>query len=311
GVGACRRTVQNCVGGVPQTCVPGTPTTETCNGIDDDCDGAVDEGLGTTTCGVGACRRTVQNCVGGVRQSCDLAATDGRPCDDGEACTENDTCQSGVCAGSNVPDGITCDDGSSMTTVDICTMGTCGDCVPAGNCSTAAWACAFDEDCPLGETCDFATVPSPRFVSNGDGTVTDRKTCLVWEKKTGTVGTGVLCSTSTTCPDPHNVNNTYQWSSTVPQMDGGAFTDFLAKLNAGTGFAGYTDWRLPKSGGRPEFLAGTAEPAELESIVDFSQGFCGGDSGPCIEPIFGPTAASPYWASSTRLPSLSLAWLVN
>ncbi len=42
GVGACQRTV-DCSGGTPQTCVPGTPTAEVCNGIDDDCDGQVDE----------------------------------------------------------------------------------------------------------------------------------------------------------------------------------------------------------------------------------------------------------------------------
>ncbi|TMA85936.1 MAG: DUF1566 domain-containing protein, partial [Deltaproteobacteria bacterium] len=27
-----------------------------------------------------------------------------------------------------------------------------------------------------------------RFVDNGDGTVTDNETGLIWEKKTGTVG---------------------------------------------------------------------------------------------------------------------------
>ncbi|PYQ14041.1 MAG: hypothetical protein DMH00_02805 [Acidobacteria bacterium] len=43
GVGACQRTVDTCVNGVPQPCVPGTPTPEVCNGIDDDCDGLVDE----------------------------------------------------------------------------------------------------------------------------------------------------------------------------------------------------------------------------------------------------------------------------
>jgi len=43
GTGACQRTVDACVGGVPQPCVPGTPTAEVCNGIDDDCDGLVDE----------------------------------------------------------------------------------------------------------------------------------------------------------------------------------------------------------------------------------------------------------------------------
>jgi hypothetical protein len=44
GVGVCQRTINSCVGGVPQTCVPGTPTTELCNGVDDDCDGVIDNG---------------------------------------------------------------------------------------------------------------------------------------------------------------------------------------------------------------------------------------------------------------------------
>ncbi|HUD72239.1 MAG TPA: putative metal-binding motif-containing protein [Dongiaceae bacterium] len=46
GIGACQRTVNNCVGGVPMTCTPGTPApAETCgNGIDDDCNGAIDDG---------------------------------------------------------------------------------------------------------------------------------------------------------------------------------------------------------------------------------------------------------------------------
>jgi hypothetical protein len=96
-----------------------------------------------------------------------------------------------------------------------------------------------------------------RFVDNGDGTVSDRHTRLVWDKKTGTVGT----------PNPsdvHDMNNTYTWSSgTAP--DGTAYATFLATLNNcaspdGTtftgGFAGYCDWRLPSS----------AELLELEAI---------------------------------------------
>jgi hypothetical protein len=44
GTGACQNTVQNCVMGMPQSCTPGTPSTEICgNTIDDDCDGQVDE----------------------------------------------------------------------------------------------------------------------------------------------------------------------------------------------------------------------------------------------------------------------------
>jgi hypothetical protein len=45
GVGACQRTVNSCVNGQPQTCTPGTPAPqEVCgNGIDDDCNGIVDD----------------------------------------------------------------------------------------------------------------------------------------------------------------------------------------------------------------------------------------------------------------------------
>ncbi|MBE7447565.1 MAG: hypothetical protein HS111_01350 [Kofleriaceae bacterium] len=44
GVGACTRTVNQCANGAPVTCTPGSPTAETCNDIDDNCDGVVDNG---------------------------------------------------------------------------------------------------------------------------------------------------------------------------------------------------------------------------------------------------------------------------
>ena len=64
GVGACAATGStSCVSGsVVDSCVPGAPAADDslCNGIDDDCSGAVDEDYVPlpTACGVGACAAT-------------------------------------------------------------------------------------------------------------------------------------------------------------------------------------------------------------------------------------------------------------
>ena len=44
GVGQCLRTTAQCANGVPVTCVPGPPSTETCNNLDDNCNGTIDDG---------------------------------------------------------------------------------------------------------------------------------------------------------------------------------------------------------------------------------------------------------------------------
>lgn len=51
GVGACGATgTLSCVGGaMVDSCAPGAPSAESCNGIDDDCNGAVDDGAAATT----------------------------------------------------------------------------------------------------------------------------------------------------------------------------------------------------------------------------------------------------------------------
>src|SRR5262249_11881819 len=92
-------------------------------------------------------------------------------------------------------------------------------------------------------------------------------------------------------------------------QSGGAFTDFLGRLNGCTlsafedresgtfGFAWACDWRLPSD-------------FELLSIVDAAR--CeAGDGSPCIDPIFGPTAATAYWSSFAEYDVRSLAWTVN
>ena len=51
--------------------------------------------------------------------------TNGRPCDDQDACTESDACQGGACIGTRVANGTSCDDGSACTSVDSCQNGAC------------------------------------------------------------------------------------------------------------------------------------------------------------------------------------------
>ena len=92
GVGACAATgIETCVAGVwgNDTCTPGIPTAETCNNIDDDCDGSVDEGLTrSTTCGVGACSGNtgIETCTAGTwgNNTCNpFAGATAEVCDDG------------------------------------------------------------------------------------------------------------------------------------------------------------------------------------------------------------------------------------
>lgn len=126
-----------------------------------------------------------------------------------------------------------------------------------------------------------------RFVDNGDGTVTDNRTGLVWEKKT----TGV--DSDQNLDDPHDVDNLYIWRITeaedYPYLQSypGVFSHFLRLLNgggsSGSCFAGSCDWRLPTRD-------------ELTTIVDPAAPGCEGGS-PCISGVFGPTSFSDYWSS--------------
>ncbi|HXG18885.1 MAG TPA: MopE-related protein [Methylomirabilota bacterium] len=74
GVGACASNgVKVCAAdGKSAMCnaTPGTPTAEVCNNIDDNCNGQVDDGLGTISCGQGGCEHTVAACINGQPGLC-------------------------------------------------------------------------------------------------------------------------------------------------------------------------------------------------------------------------------------------------
>lgn len=133
---------------------PGAPRAETCNGIDDDCDGAIDDGNpegGACVNGVGACARTgVRICSGGVLRACD--ATAGSPtaeiCNGGidDDCDGAADLADGVCV--PCPPGYTGFDGS-CTDVDECATGApCG--AAAGATCANAPAGSYTCVCPIG-----------------------------------------------------------------------------------------------------------------------------------------------------------------
>ncbi len=143
--------------------------------------------------------------------------------------------------------------------------------------------------------CQFDTsgCTNTRYTDNGDGTVTDNQTGLMWEQTTGTIGT------VPTNPPATDVNNRYAWSTGDNLADGTAFTSFLATLNNGastdggattaiTGcFANHCDWRLPSI-------------VELQGIIDFNATGCSAGTSVCIDPVFGPTQAGGYWSATTN-----------
>lgn len=142
-----------------------------------------------------------------------------------------------------------------------------------GNCPTEGDVAAM-QDLLTGDA-DFARLrlDGVRFIDNGDGTVTDTSTGLMWEKKDD--GGGL-----------HDKDNTYSWFDAMSQfvsevngfnLDGGAVTQ--------TGLGGFSDWRLPTAAELRTILITTAPP--LCAVH------------PCIDPIFGPTLAGYYWTSTT------------
>ena len=147
---------------------------------------------------------------------------------------------------------------------------------------------------------DGCELSGERFVDNGDGTVRDQKTGLVWEKKDNLDGNADFA-------DPHDADNTYSWSGGANAPDGTVFTAFLSALNGGTSpdglvtsgcFTGHCDWRLP-----------TVE--ELAGIVDATQGSCAEQDGPCVDPVLDPMQADGYWSATTFSRNLSQAWIVD
>jgi hypothetical protein len=187
GTGECTSGgIEKCENGMlVDTCKPRSPTAEVCDGLDNNCDGSIDENLARATiCGVGECAGNTgtETCTAGVwgNNACDpLAGATAETCDnldndcDGavdENLTQPTTCGVGECGSTGVE---TCTDGTWGG--DTCTPGVPSDELCDG----------FDNDCDgnsdedftdLGTTCTVgvgACEAAGSYVCTADGLSTE------------------------------------------------------------------------------------------------------------------------------------------
>ncbi|MCB9740496.1 MAG: hypothetical protein H6747_14630 [Deltaproteobacteria bacterium] len=113
---------------------------EVCNGMDDDCDGKIDE----KACDDGnPC--TNDTCDINAGKCASTVVTNGTPCDaDGSVCTVADNCVIGVCTVGKVKD---CDDG------DPCTQDACDVATGCTQTMDAGAPCSDDNPCTIGDIC--------------------------------------------------------------------------------------------------------------------------------------------------------------
>jgi hypothetical protein len=133
--------------------------------------------------------------------------------------------------------------------------------------------------------------PGERFVDNGDGSITDMQTGLMWEKKSddGSV---------------HDWDNAYSWSVTGAESDGTVFTVFVSTLND-QAFAGHSDWRVPtlqELGGIADY--DVVDPAAALIFDDNCELGCEITECSC-------TKSSFYWSSTDVANDANSAWFAD
>ena len=200
-VGICQQGIQTCVNGEFGSCDGGiAPTSESCNGIDDNCDGTIDEGCNCTFGEMRSCGTDVGACVSGT-QTCDING------------------QWGSCTGGVEPAIRQCDtldrdcDGTADGTQPPCTV-TCTD---PGILSSNSAVC---DGTPAGETCDAFRCDSgfepsgPAPTCQGDEVWDGIPTCE--PLFCAACGEGTILNENNECvPDPNKVTICHKEKNTI------------------------------------------------------------------------------------------------
>lgn len=182
--GMCTGSITGCVKGKP-VCNAPEPAPESCNGIDDNCNGTTDEGL----CDDGnECTTDACNTDG----SCKHAKLTGTPCDDGNVCTTIEQCAAGVCVGGNLLD---CNDN------DQCSLDSCDPFTGCKHVPASEGVCPDDGNVCTQDVCKNGACTHPN-VKDGTVCATDGEVCTTDICKSGEcqhIANTVACNDGNPC----------------------------------------------------------------------------------------------------------------
>ena len=241
---------------VPGTCSPTTglcsaptvvPNGTACNDGDactqtDACEAGVCTGSNPVTCTASDQCHDAGTCNPGTGVCSNPQKPNGSACDDGNACTQTDACETGVCTGRNPvactasdpcheagtcdtvtgvcsnpqkPNGSACNDGSACTQTDACEAGVCTGSNPV--------TCTASDQCHDAGTCDTVTGACSNPPKANGSACNDGNACSQTDACEAGVCTGsnpVSCTASDQCHDAGVCDPGSGTCSNPPKADG-------------------------------------------------------------------------------------------